>query len=334
MSPPTHPYPLYRDSHALDVDVVRAAVAALDLEVGSEPTHPRRSRARLRPLTLPGGPRRPEVTIIRAPWAASRELNDVTDFFSEKCRVQCSFLGHPSPATYWDQHRDEIVRRHRATKEDIREIMYMSTRMCNNFRISVAITVLRMFRARRWLDISAGWGDRLIAALLTESVERYCGVDPNPCLHPVYTEMIRRFDREPRRKRYVLIEGGFENARLPAGQTYDLVFTSPPFFDLETYSDGPADSLVAHKRDENRWYNGFLLPSLRKAHDALEPGGHMVLYIGESRGTSYVRRARSELGKLMKDCGSLYYEDGKVIREFFVWRKMENGGGIGSRLRT
>jgi hypothetical protein len=34
-----------------------------------------------------------------------------------------------------------------------------------------------------------------------------------------------------------------------------------------------------------------------------------------------VRRARSTLGTLMHDCGSLYYEDGKVIREFFVWRK-------------
>jgi hypothetical protein len=172
----------------------------------------------------------------------------------------------------------------------------------------------------------------LLAALLTDHVELYCGVDPNPCLHPAYREMVawgQGQGRTSNRRRFVLIEDGFERATLPAGVTYDLVFTSPPFFTLEIYSDAPADSIVAHA-SAGRWLHGFLLPSLRKAVARLELGGHVVLYLTDAPGARYLDVARQAMlhpDSGLVDCGSLYYEDGHALREFFVWRKVRRGRG-------
>ena len=326
-------YPFHRDAYKLDVKRVQRIVASLDLKIVSDPGGPApgqggrhgKRRKQLRKLRLGKAPAR--VTVILAPWELHSELNSLTDYFSEQCRVQCRFLGHPSPLEHW-KRREEMKAARPTSKppaamsnDELREILYRTTRMCNNFRVTVAITVLRMFGARRWLDISAGWGDRLLSALLVDSVEFYCGVDPNPCLHPAYRDMIDAFVGARRRSRYVLIEGGFETAVLPAGRTYDLVFSSPPFFDRETYSDAPGDSMVAHPGGERRWFDGFLMPSLVKARAALEPGGHMVLYMAEARGTDYMGRMRAALSAMMHDCGSLYYKDHDTVREFLVWRK-------------
>ena len=140
--------------------------------------------------------------------------------------------------------------------------MYIHNKPCNNFRISVCLEVLKLFKPKKWLDISAGWGDRLMSALLYQPLEVYCGVDPNPCLHPYYQEMIKTLDPNGK-KECILIKDGFETAVLP-NIKFDLVFSSPPFFDLEIYSTASANSLVKYK-GEDGWFNGFLMPSIYKA---------------------------------------------------------------------
>ena len=56
---------------------------------------------------------------------------------------------------------------------------------------------------------------------------------------------------------------GFEDLRLKDNY-YDLVFSSPPFFDMETYSNNENDSLIKHPNEIN-WYNDFLIVSLLKS---------------------------------------------------------------------
>jgi hypothetical protein len=59
----------------------------------------------------------------------------------------------------------------------------------------MALNVLKLFRPRKWLDISAGWGDRLAAAIAYTQLsggdfEKYLGTDPNECLQGGYRAMI------------------------------------------------------------------------------------------------------------------------------------------------
>lgn len=267
----------------------------------------------------------PFYMIIKSRWNDNLELNSLTDYFTEKCRVQCAFKNRLSPLEYWTKNHREIYQRlkqkHRPpTNYNLREEMYFKNKPCNNFRISVCMEVLRVFHPKSWLDISAGWGDRLLSALLYDNLEIYTGCDPNPCLHPYYRKMVETFDPVGYKK-ITLIEDGFETAKLPINQKYDLAFSSPPFFDLETYSNAPADSLTKYTTSQ-KWLHGFLIPAITKAIEYLHIGGYLVLYMGESQGTDYIPEMIKITNGMVnvRNAGMFYYTDGDKLREFYCWQ--------------
>jgi tRNA1(Val) A37 N6-methylase TrmN6 len=56
----------------------------------------------------------------------------------------------------------------------------------------------------------------------------------------------------------------------------DLVFTSPPYFNLETY--GPSsEAAYSEYGDAEGWVDQFLVPVMTRAAGRLKPGGHLVL---------------------------------------------------------
>jgi hypothetical protein len=63
----------------------------------------------------------------------------------------------------------------------------------------------------------------------------------------------------------------------------DLVFTSPPYFDLEHYSKSKDQSYKQYK-SYPEWVDGFLRMVIRQAHKSLKIGGHMVLNVADKRG--------------------------------------------------
>lgn len=134
-----------------------------------------------------------------------------------------------------------------------------------------------------------------------------------------------------------MIQDGFETAQLPADVKYDLVFSSPPFFDLETYSSVASNSLIKYNTSQ-KWFNGFLMPAIRKAIDYLSSGGYLVLYMGESQNTEYIPEMIKLTDKMvgMRNAGVFYYTDGgklggvdggghgknAKLREFYCWQKI------------
>ena len=62
----------------------------------------------------------------------------------------CQFLGNPIPFEYWNKNKNTIIsltlqKYNKINTYYLRETIYKKTRLCNNFRISVALTVLKMF---------------------------------------------------------------------------------------------------------------------------------------------------------------------------------------------
>lgn len=263
--------------------------------------------------------------LIKENWEKNEELNNITDYFTEEVRIKCNFKNHISPLEYWNLHGNEIITESMKKFGEnnikfIRDSMYYRVKFCNNFRISVALTMYRLFNAKKILDISAGWGDRLIAAI-AHNASFYCGVDPNSELHPHYTDIINTLAKPEDTKNFVLINDGFETATIPKND-YDLVFSSPPFFDLENYSTSEKDSVIAYKNEE-RWFNDFLVPSIKKAYDNLIVGGHMILYIAESTSTHYIDKMFEYINSIMKYNGSIpyFYTDKFVPRNMYIWKK-------------
>ena len=221
----------------------------------------------------------------------------LSDIFNEVCRAKCKlYLEKMTAEQYWMSIR--ASRRGKSIKENA-EWMQQHHRGCTTFRPELMSGFIKLHSAKSVLDISSGWGDRLLGALAMGV--RYLGVDPNSCLHPGYKEMIRRFGRGDKDeadsrnddinlRRQHVIHGKFQEVIISG--KYDMVHTSPPYFGVEEYSQEKTQS-ISEFATSREWYDGFLVPSLTKAWAHLREGGYMILHINNMPGKEdYVIKMR------------------------------------------
>lgn len=258
----------------------------------------------------------------------------MTDFFVEDCRVECNFSDMISPKEYFNLNRESIISNIGQTPsyKEFDEYMYNSGLIqCSLFNNIVCTSVLKHFQPKRWLDPSAGWGDRLISAINYGKCE-YRATDPNECLHPKYQKIIDTFAEEKEiederglRPKYKITQEGFEEAQIEANY-YDLVFTSPPFFDLEKYSNSPDQSHIRYSTLEE-WMDGFMYPFLIKAVASLTKGGHLCLYVEDDRYKKvfFVKKIKDYLNanKRMKFVGNISWQAGSRPKTIMCYQKIK-----------
>lgn len=211
-------------------------------------------------------------------------VDRLTDLFTEYARIQAKRHDKPqSPEEYFQTHRVDLVREclaqtGRIDSFEMRELLWKKGLEATNFKVSLAVSVYKYFKATRILDISAGWGDRLIAAI-GHQAQRYLAYDPNKKLMAGHSAILTEFkaDREQFSVRYA----PFQDADL-GQEMFDLIFTSPPYFDLEVYdtnAETAAQQSITQFRQFDQWMVSFLFRSLKKAWDNLMVGGNMVIHI-------------------------------------------------------
>lgn len=260
--------------------------------------------------------------IIKDIYLKTFVINSITDYFTEKIRIQCIFGENDSPKQYWRKNKKNIIQKtidkyNKINILLIREILFQNTRFCNNFRISVALVILKLFNAKNWLDISAGWGDRLMAAIL-HNIDMYVSCDPNLDLHKYYDKIIDTFAPNQKNK-FIIYKNGFIEAPIQNNIKFDLVFSSPPFFTLEKYSKFDQDSITMYN-DEVSWTQNFLIKSLIKSYNLLNKYGHIVLYI---EGSKYLLNQIKKLNNIMNYKGIIYFFE-KKPRTMYVWQKIND----------
>ena len=264
--------------------------------------------------------------IIEDKWNDNIELNNLTDYFTQKERIKCNFKNNISPLEYYKKNKNNLQQIYPKDLNEYNKFidnLFYNCKFCNNFRISVCLTVLNMFKPTKWLDISAGWGERLISAILysnyNKKFQKYLSADPNPSLHKYYNKIIKTFNKS--KDNFKVIQDGFEYINID--DKFDLVFTSPPFFDTEIYSDDEHDSLTRLNNIKD-WYNNFLMVSVKKASNYLIEGGFLILYIELFDKEYNTKKMVNDISKELEYIGVFYYVDtsgGNKARAFYVWRK-------------
>lgn len=265
----------------------------------------------------------------------NKELNYLTDYFTLEERIKASFINNKSPIEYFKENKKEIIKN--LNLKSINEIvniddwfkfdkyMFDHVRFTNNFRISVILKILDVFKPTKWLDISSGWGDRLISAILSPTIKKYYSTDPNLDLHKHYNDIREKFNVS--KKDYKIKKTGFEKLKIK-DYDFDFIFSSPPFFKTEKYSDYPDDSLVNFDSEKD-WYENFLLFSIIKALKHLKVNCYFILNMKfHSNKNSYLSNQKliTDLNKIenLKNCGSIYYfnHHNYKPRELFVFKKL------------
>lgn len=127
----------------------------------------------------------------------------------------------------------------------------------------------------RLLDISAGWGDRLMAACAMGVP--YLACDPNTALTEAYQEIIAQYGNGKQEVHSLPFED------LPEDETrqkFNCLYCSPPFFDLEIYSTESTQSSNRYTTLDS-WLNDFLKVCLQKADKMLVKGAYIYLHLND-----------------------------------------------------
>ena len=160
-----------------------------------------------------------------------------------------------------------------------RACLRMRKYMAGQFRPSVAKQLYETFQAKRILDPSAGWGDRLSGFLSAEETEHYVGIDPNSAMHPKYKAQYDFYSQRVSGKKADFILSGSETVDLSEYKEYfDFCFTSPPYFDAERYTTEPTQSFLKYPTID-KWLEHFFFPTLKKCWDSLAVGGRLAINI-------------------------------------------------------
>ncbi len=160
-------------------------------------------------------------------------------------------------------------------------------KLCTLYKSYLFKLWIQIFDAKNILDLSSGWGDRLLGALAVQnSIEKYIGIDPNENLQKGYQEMIKTFCLAKNKSKFQMIVEGSQNVFYDKMKlTFDLIFWSPPFFDLEDYVPNKKDK--SHKNQSIQrfqkyedWENKFIIKTIFESTLCLKKYGIFLFYIG------------------------------------------------------
>lgn len=273
-----------------------------------------------------------EYRIVVVPNDSYELYDNISDYFQEHVRVKCKRSDQElSSYEFWQQNTDKVLAYASSHKTIPREALYQLHYECTSFKPSLMVAFAALFPSKRVLDISSGWGDRLIGAIASPEVEYYLGSDPNAELHDGYKEIVKFFGASD--DSYKVFNGKFQDVDLSQEDPFDLVFTSPPYFNLEEYARGTdVEQKQSHIEFSNvdAWVDGFLMPCLKKAFGALRVGGHMIININDPPSEDkYVQRMietmTQEQGCIYMGCIAQQESSRKKSPQpFWIWRKVDN----------
>ena len=250
--------------------------------------------------------------------------------------MECGHKSSPSPARQWDRvgYTSKVrpilkvmmgLNLSRTLRSGIyKTAMFDGLRlgryMASQFKPSCAKAIYDFFGAKKVLDFSAGWGDRLVG-FHSSNAETYIGIDPNTKLHSQY-EKISSFCSTGKETKFICSPA--EDADL-SDVKVDFIFTSPPYFNTEKYSEEGTQSWKRYP-DFKDWLKGFLYPTLTKSWSALKDGGRIAINITDVLDGNHYLETIKPMIEYMESLGATY--EG-VIGYRTKKRPGENQGVVG-----
>ena len=252
--------------------------------------------------------------------------NNVSNYFHQELRLNCSSYSFKAPLDVWYNGNAKDIWRCLGPiwrgindmkkvmvdgKEELRggklsEASYLSafrlgTYIATQFKPNVAKTIYQLTNAKRVLDTSCGWGDRL-AGFFASDAEEYIGCDPNPNTYKQYLKQIEVYNSFLTKPKKVKIYNcGAEDLPWDEIKDIDCSFTSPPYFSTEEYNKGgeKEENQSWFKFNEyEKWRDDFFLPVSKKC---FERSKHTIINIMDPQVKGKRYRSCDEVVDMLKD---------------------------------
>jgi 16S rRNA G966 N2-methylase RsmD len=257
-----------------------------------------------------------------------KQIMILTDYFQLKERMNCTLKNQLSPYQFYQKNKKKLLNEyfmyqkklhkdehipfhpisfshflHKINKKTFQQkdmntmihplvfhylMMKYKSKFCTLYKSYLMKLWIQIFDAKHILDLSAGWGDRLLGTLsLQNQIESYTGIDPNEKLFEGYHQMIDMLSLYKNRSKFEMICAGSETVDFQSlHKEFDLVFWSPPFFDLEIYVSNEQRKNTKHQsiskfKNYQTWEDSFLLSTIQHVIPTMKQYGIFIIYIGQ-----------------------------------------------------
>jgi len=239
------------------------------------------------------------------------EFNDASSYFQQENRLRCNSYGYKGPLNVWQDEealrktnwtfwRPSMVGDNGIGSRSYRSSLRISGYVATQFKPHVAKCLFMKTNAKNVLDFSAGWGDRLVAFYCTSNTEMYFGCDPNECVFETYKKQCVEYEKllgcenpiireeneyfECKGVKHVVIWNRPAEDIVYPPNTFDLIFTSPPYFNTEKYNEnGLGENKQSWKRYDTfeNWKQNFMFKTIDLIEPSLKKGGHLMININD-----------------------------------------------------
>jgi hypothetical protein len=203
-------------------------------------------------------------------------------------------------------------------------------------------------------DPSAGWGGRILGAMAVRDDRRihYIGTDPNTNnfnddgSYSKYASLADFYNTKTYRGNPIFSETNThhifqecsEDIHLnPEFGKYkgklDLVFTSPPYFNREAYSQDSTQSYKKFGSSYDAWRHGFLAPTLETCVEYLKPNRYLLwniadLLVGKRKGENKFLPLEKDSRDILESLGMEYQYTLKMAMELMPGQNRLDENGV------
>jgi 16S rRNA G966 N2-methylase RsmD len=135
------------------------------------------------------------------------------------------------------------------------------------YRPQMAKMVVTNLGATRVLDPCAGWGGRMLGSVAAGA--EYVAFEPNTETYESLLKLIKFLGIEDKVR--IIKDSALEMDKYDIGE-FDLILTSPPYFDLEVYSHEDTQSIKGCDT-YSMWVNNFLKPLIELSISHMKQNG-------------------------------------------------------------
>lgn len=224
--------------------------------------------------------------------------NMASNYFQQENRWKANSIRSPGPHKTWHNKSTMVsfmgsmftLKVPHVDKSVLRGSLHLRKYTCSQFRPNIAKALYDKFGSKKVLDFSAGWGDRLAGFYAGNTTEHYVGIDPKSDNHPLYEQQrvfyekhTSFFEDKKTSEFHAKPAEEFDFSEYP--DYFDMVFTSPPYFNVEHYSLEETQSFRRYK-SVDLWNERFLHKTLTNIYPSVCSGGIIAINISDIFSTS------------------------------------------------